>query len=61
MEIESKITEKIIKKTIMITLETPEEVDTFKNMMKSISSSRCTGNRVLIDQLRDNIRKELEK
>lgn len=59
MEVQSTTTEKIIRKTIMITLETEQEVDIFKNMIRDIQPLRC-GNELIANQLRNSIRKELE-
>ena len=60
MEVKSTTTEKIVRKTIMITLETEQEVDIFKYMIRDIQPSRC-GNELIANQLRNSIRKELEK
>ena len=58
MEVNSTITEKIVKKTIMITLETPEEVATFERMIRDIDVRMC-GNEDIANQLRNKIRNEL--
>ena len=59
MDIHSTITEKVIKKTIVITLETPEEVDVFKSMMRNIEPKYCI-NYDIANELRNKIRNELE-
>ena len=60
MEITSEITEKIIKKVITITLETPEEVATFAMMVRDIDPRMC-GDEVLANKIRNTLRIELEK
>lgn len=60
MEIKSEITEKIIKKTIHITLETPEEVATFQRMIRDINPRSC-GDEKLANVIRNAIRNEIEK
>ena len=60
MNITSKITEKVIKKTILITLETPEEVATFARMILDIDPKMC-GDEAIANEIRNAIRVELER
>lgn len=60
MNIRSAITEKVIKKTIIITLETPEEVNTFARMIRDIDPKIC-GDEAIANEIRNAIRVELER
>ena len=60
MDIRSTTTEKVVKKTIVITLETPEEVATFAMMVRDIHPRSC-GDEVLANKIRNALRIELEK
>ena len=60
MDIRSTITERIVKKTILITLETPEEVEVFKSMIRDVKPS-CYINYDIANELRNKIRNEIEK
>lgn len=59
MQIKSELTEKVVKKTILITLETPEEVEVFKSMMRDIEPRHCI-NYDIANELRNKIRNEIE-
>ena len=60
MDIRSTTTEKVVKKTIVITLETSEEVATFAMMVRDIYPISC-GDEVLANKIRNALRIELEK
>lgn len=60
MQIKSELTEKVVKKTILITLETPEEVEVFKSMMRDIEPRHCI-NYDIANELRNKIRNEIER
>ena len=60
MDIRSTTTEKVVKKTIVITLETSEEVATFAMMVRDIDPRMC-GDEVLANKIRNALRIELEK
>ena len=60
MDIHSTTTEKVVKKTIVITLETPEEVSTFQRMIRNIQSRYC-GDEELANKIRNALKIELEK
>ena len=58
MEVNSTITEKIVKKTIIISLESEEEVKTFNDMIRDIDPKHCY-NTAIANELRNILRKEL--
>lgn len=60
MNVTSRITEKVIRKTILITLETSEEVNTFARMIQDIDPRLC-GDKTMANEIRNAIRAELER